>query len=123
MRAEDDVAQEGEDMNGSENGHGELGTLFAAARTLNSADLGAADRFLAGRVMAGLDAVQPVLGRGAAGAGKQRHAFRMWASAALGLAAALGGLLVLRPAAGPSPSELPASAAYSVYQSALGDGW
>ncbi|WP_407569543.1 hypothetical protein [Deinococcus altitudinis] len=145
-------------MNGSEE-HGELGALFAAARELNSGDLGAADRFLAGWVTAeqvaaqqgaaGQDTVQPVTvqpvtvqpvtvqpvtvqpltgkipgqttGQTLSGGGKRRHPFRVWASAALGLAAALGGLLVLRPAA--SPAELPASAAYSVYRSALGDGW
>ena len=116
MRAEDS-GTETEDLNGPEE-HDELGTLFAAAGRLNSDDLGAADRFLAGQ-----KTVQPVPGRAAVGGGKHRHAFRMWASAALGLAAAVSGLLVLRPAPTASPAELPASAAYSVYQSALGDGW
>ncbi|WP_407540919.1 hypothetical protein Q0M94_05905 [Deinococcus radiomollis] len=126
MRAEDS-GTEAEDLNGPEE-HNDLGTLFAAASRLNSDDLGAADRFLAGqaaagRAAAGQKTVQPVPGRAAAGEGKHRHVFRVWASAALGLAAALGGLLVLRPAPTASPGELPASAAYSVYQSALGDGW
>ena len=118
-------------MDGSEDNHGELGTLFAAARELNSADLGAADRFLSGqvtvgRVYGGQDTVQSAPGRAGPGngRGRQRHTLRIWASTALGLAAALGGLLVLRPAStGPTPTELPASAAYSVYRSALGDGW
>ncbi|MGY2894234.1 hypothetical protein [Deinococcus sp. UYEF24] len=126
MKSQDGAAEERDGMNGSGEEHGELGALFAAASELNSADLGAADRFLAGRmatgqVVAGQDTVQPVPGMAATGRRKQRHPFRVWASAALGLAAALGGLLMLRPAA--SPTELPASAAYSVYQSALGDGW
>ena len=77
----------------------DLDTLFAAARTYTPADLGAADRFLTAR----------------RARGRQR---RVWASAVLGLAAALGGLTLLRPA-----PALPASAAYSVYHSALGEGW
>ncbi|WP_424950633.1 hypothetical protein [Deinococcus sp.] len=88
-------------MNDFQDGHTELDDLFAAARELTPTDLGAADRFLAGQ------------------AGRRRQSLRLWASTALGLAAALGGLTVLRPA----PTELPASAAYSVYQAALGDGW
>lgn len=82
----------------------ELDTLFAAARQPTVADLAAADRFLAARRQAGR--------------GRQRHALGLWASTVLGLAAAVGGLTLLRP----SP-ELPTSAAYSVYQSALGEGW
>lgn len=89
----------------------ELDALFAAAREPTPADLGAADRFL-GRVNLRADE-----------AGRQqhqrRHQLRLWASTALGVAAAVGGLMVLRP----TPAELPSSAAYSVYQSALGDGW
>ncbi len=86
----------------------DLDTLFAAARQHTAADLGAADHFLASRL-----AARQLRGSG------QRHALRLWAGAALGLAAALGGLTLLRPAT----PELPASAAYSVYQSALGEGW
>ena len=85
-----------------------LDALFAAARAPTPADLGAADRFL-GR-QAGLQADQ---------SRRRRHQLRLWVSSALGMAAAAGGLLLLRPA----PAELPSSAAYSVYQSALGDGW
>ena len=83
----------------------ELDTLFAAARQPTVADLGAADRFLTARRQAGR--------------GRQRHALGLWASTVLGLAAAVGGLTLLRPAT----PELPTSAAYSVYQSALGEGW
>ncbi len=89
----------------------DLDTLFAAARQHTTADLGAADRFLATR--------QQQFGQLQTGRGRGRHTLRLWASAALGLAAALGGLTLLRPAT----PELPASAAYSVYQSALGEGW
>jgi hypothetical protein len=100
-RQEDDMQAEG----WLEKGDG-LDGLFAQARQLSPEDLGAADRFLATRRVARK--------------GQQRHALRLWASAALGLAAALGGLTLLRPI---SPAELPSSAAYSVYQSALGEGW
>ena len=86
----------------------DLDTLFAAARQPTTADLGAADHFLATR-----------LATRQRQTGRARHTLRLWASAALGLAAALGGLTLLRPAT----PELPASAAYSVYQSALGEGW
>lgn len=91
----------------------ELDTLFAAARQPTAADLGAADHFLATRPATGQTGQQQ------SGRGGQRHALRLWAGTALGLAAALGGLTLLRPAT----PELPASAAYSVYQSALGEGW
>jgi hypothetical protein len=101
MNMEDDM-QAGR---GLEKGDG-LDSLFAQARQPTPEDLGAAERFLAGRQ--------------AANKVGQRHALRLWASAALGLAAALGGLTLLRPV---SPAELPSSAAYSVYQSALGEGW
>ncbi len=90
----------------------ELGTLFAAARELTPADLGAADRFLAAN--AGM------LGR----AGRRRRVLRLWAGAVLGAAAALGGLTLLGPSGPPpTPADLPASAAYSVYRSAIGEGW
>lgn len=79
----------------------ELDRLFAAARQPTPEDLGAADRFLAVRRV------------------PQRHTLRLWAGTAVGVAAALGGLMLLHPV----PAELPPSAAYSVYQSALGDGW
>ena len=95
----------------------ELGTLFAAARELTPADLGAADRFLAANVLA---ANAGTLGR----SGGQRRALRLWAGAVLGAAAALGGLTLLGPSGlRPAPADLPASAAYSVYQSAIGEGW
>jgi hypothetical protein len=121
--------EERSNLNGSADGgiadrSDDLGTLFAAARELNSADLGAADRFLAGWQAARplSDQTAPLI-QAAPIKGRPRHALRVWASAALGLAAALGGLMVVRPAPTPTPAELPASAAYSVYQSALGDGW
>lgn len=106
-------------MNGSEHEYDELDTLFAAAREVNGADLGAADRFLAG-----WQSAQPASGPAAPVGRTARQTVFLRASAALGLAAALSGLLVLRPAvSGMTSSELPASAAYSVYRSALGDGW
>ena len=90
----------------------ELGALFAAARELTPADLGAADRFLVANA--------GVLGH----AGRQRRALRLWAGTVLGVAAVLGGLMLLSPSGLRSaPTELPASAAYSVYQSAIGEGW
>ena len=98
-------------------GPDELGTLFAVARELTPADLGAADRFLAANVLA---ASAGTLGR----SGRQRRALRLWAGAVLGAAAALGGLTLLGPSGlRPAPADLPASVAYSVYQSAIGEGW
>jgi hypothetical protein len=84
----------------------DLDMLFGAARQPTSADLGAADRFLAGFQ--------------AERRGRQRQALKLWASTGLGVAAAVTGLMFLRPA---PAADLPASAAYSVYQSALGEGW
>ena len=90
----------------------ELGTLFAAARELTPVDLGAAERFLVVHAEA--------LGR----AGRRRRALRLRAGTVLGVAAALGGLTLLGPSGlRPPPADLPASAAYSVYQSAIGEGW
>ena len=103
---------EADDHEADRYGPDELGTLFAAARELTPADLGAAERFLV--VHAG------ALGR----AGRQRRALRLWAGTVLGVAAALGGLTLLGPSGlRPAPADLPASAAYSVYQSAIGEGW
>ena len=96
------------DIHGSD----ELGTLFAAARELTPVDLGAADRFLA--------ASAGTLGR----SGRRQRTLRLWAGAVLGAAAALGGLTLLAPSGlRLTPADLPASAAYSVYQSAIGEGW
>lgn len=81
----------------------ELDALFAAAGAETDADLGAGARFLAGH-------------RARQAALRQRR--RGWWSAALASAAALAGLAALRPA-----PDAPASAAYGVYESALGDGW
>ena len=90
----------------------ELGTLFAAARKLTPVDLGAAERFLV--------VYAEALGR----AGRQRRALRLWSGTVLGVAAALGGLTLLGPSGlRPAPADLPASAAYSLYQSAIGEGW
>ncbi|WP_425146001.1 hypothetical protein [Deinococcus sp.] len=79
----------------------DLDTLFAQTRILHAADLGAAERYLARQR-------------------QRRHSLRLWLSSALATAAAVGGLLVFWPA---PARELPASEAYSAYQSALGDGW
>ena len=90
----------------------ELGSLFAAACELTPADLGAADRFLVAHA--------GTLGH----AGRQRRALRLWAGTVLGVAAALGGLMLLSPSGlPPAPTETPASVAYSVYRSAIGEGW
>lgn len=108
-----ETASHESDIDGSDtNEADELGPLFAAARELTPADLGAADRFLAAN--AGM------LGR----VGRRRRTLRLWAGAVLGAAAALGGLTLLAPSGPPStPADLPASAAYSVYRSAIGEGW
>lgn len=107
----------GSDSHGSDISEAdELSTLFAAARELTPADLGAADRFLAANA--------GTLGRSFGRAGRRRRVLRLWAGAVLGAAAALGGLSLLGPSVlRPAPADLPASAAYSVYQSAIGEGW
>lgn len=81
----------------------DLDQLFAAARAATPADAGAAERFLT--------AHRARLSHG-------RHLRAGWVSALLASAAVLTGVVVLRP-----PAELPSSAAYEVYQNALGDGW
>ena len=84
----------------------DLDALFAQAAALTAADHGAAGRFLTRQQ-----------------AQRQHAARQRWKvalSSALASAAAVGGLLVFWPSAG---HELPASEAYSAYQSALGDGW
>lgn len=81
----------------------DLDTLFAQARTQTPADEGAAGRFLSGHRQRRT---------------RQRNIRAGWISTLLASAAAVAGLTVLRPA-----PELPASAAYGVYQSAWGDGW
>lgn len=83
----------------------ELDRLFAQARTATAADLGAAERFLAGH------------------RSRQRHQRQVrasWVSALLASAAVITGVVVLRPASDPV---LPTSAAYEAYQNNLGDGW
>ncbi|GGO20205.1 hypothetical protein [Deinococcus humi] len=80
-----------------------LDALFAQARAPTPADAGAAERFL----------------RGHRHRRSRQRARRVgWVGTLLASAAALAGLTVLRPA-----PELPASAAYGVYQSAWGEGW
>ena len=85
----------------------QLDALFARARQPTPADLGAAERF--------------VLRQRRATEQRWRLGLRLGLSGALASAAALGGLLAFWPA--PASHDLPASAAYSVYRSALGDGW
>lgn len=80
----------------------DLDLLFAQARAETPADAGAADRFLARHRAA----MTPTARRAP-----------LWPSL-LAAAAVLAGVLVLRPA-----PALPASAAYDVYQGALGEGW
>lgn len=81
----------------------ELDTLFAQARAPTEQDHGAAARFLAGHRARRTHA---------------RHVRAGWLSALLASAAVLGGFAALR-----TPTELPSSAAYQAYESALGDGW
>jgi hypothetical protein len=89
-----------------------LNDLFAAARTPDEADLGAAERFLS-RNPEFRAPVSPA-----------RLRVRYW-PAVLALAAAISGVLVLRPlTASELPgAELPSSAAYDAYSSALGSDW
>lgn len=86
----------------------DLNQLFAQARAETAADAGAAQRFLVGH------------------RARQKHQRQVragWMSALLASAAAVTGVMVLRPAPSLSMSDLPSSAAYEVYQSNLGDGW
>ncbi|CAM3897485.1 hypothetical protein [Deinococcus frigens] len=86
----------------------DLDTLFAHARAPTPTDSGAAERFL-GRHRA----------RQAQQQGSRQRSLRAgWVGTLLASAAVVAGVTVLRPA-----PELPASAAYGVYQRAWGDGW
>ncbi|ANE42565.1 hypothetical protein [Deinococcus puniceus] len=108
----------------------ELDALFARAREPNEADAGAAARFLAGH-RARLEQTQmaqtEMAQAQAVAAPPPRPIWRThnipakWIAAALASAAVIAGVSVLRPAL--MPSDLPASAAYAVYQDALGEGW
>ncbi len=80
-----------------------LDDLFAVARAPTAADDGAAERFLRGHRHR---------------RSRQRARRAGWVGTLLASAAAVAGLTLLRP-----PPELPASAAYGVYQSAWGEGW
>lgn len=82
----------------------DLDELFARASAHTAADAGAAGRFLAGH---------------RARQSHARHVRAGWVSALLASAAVVTGALVLRPAA----PDLPATAAYDVYRSTLGEGW
>lgn len=84
-----------------------LDQLFAQARAQGQAEAGAAERFLVGH------------------RARQRHMRQVragWVSALLASAAMVTGLMVLRPASS-GPNTLPSSAAYQVYEGALGEGW
>lgn len=89
----------------------QLDDLFAGARTPDAADLGAAERFLSRR-----PDIRPPL--------SPARPRRSW-PAALALAAAISGVLLLRPTTvSELPStELPSTAAYDAYASALGSDW
>lgn len=81
----------------------QLDALFAEASAETVMDAGAADRFLAGHRE------------------RQRHARQVragWLSALAACAAAVAGFAVLKPL-----PDVPASAAYTVYEQSLGDGW
>ncbi|MDB5045149.1 MAG: hypothetical protein JWQ08_1199 [Deinococcus sp.] len=103
----------------------ELDALFAQAREPNEADAGAAERFLVGH-RARLTQLQAIQAQAVA-ASPARPLWATpnkpatWIAAALASAAVIAGVGVLRPAL--MPADLPASAAYAVYQDALGEGW
>lgn len=97
----------------------ELDALFAAARAPNEADEGAAERFLVGH-RARLAEAQAVAVASSRPLWATQRKPAKWIAAALASAAVIAGVGVLRPAL---PSDLPASAAYAVYQDALGEGW
>jgi hypothetical protein len=98
----------------------ELDALFAAAREPNEADAGAAARFLAGH-RARLAQAQLIQAQAVAAPSSRPLWLSRTLAAALASAAVIAGIGVLRPAL--MPSDLPASAAYAVYQDALGEGW
>ncbi|MFB9993827.1 hypothetical protein ACFFLM_17860 [Deinococcus oregonensis] len=105
-----------------EPGDAELDALFAQAREPNEADGGAAERFLAGHRarLAKVQVEAQVVTVPAARPLRVLHAKpAKWLAAALASAAVIAGVGVLRP----TPADLPASAAYAVYQDALGEGW
>ena len=85
----------------------QLDALFAAARMPDEADMSAAERFLSRNPEFRAPVSRP------------RPGLRYW-PAALALAAAISGVLVLRPV---PAAELPSSAAYDAYSSALGSDW
>lgn len=80
----------------------QLDSLFAQARAETPADVGAAERFLAGHHLRQQ---------------RQRHLRAGWLSVLVASAAVMTGFSVLRPA-----TDAPA-AAYQVYEQSLGDGW
>lgn len=81
----------------------DLDHLFAQARSETFADAGAAERFLVGH---------------RARQQHQRQVRAGWVSALLASAAVVTGFMALRPA-----PDLPTSAAYQSYESAVGEGW
>ncbi|WP_420597198.1 hypothetical protein [Deinococcus sp.] len=92
----------------------QLDNLFQQARAPSPADAGAAERFLA---RAELPLSTPI-------AAPPSRRLRLWP--ALFAAAALAGVLLLRPAPADQalPDQaLPSSAAYEVYSSAIGSEW
>ncbi|UQN07444.1 hypothetical protein [Deinococcus sp. QL22] len=109
---------------GMEASDAELDALFAAVREPNEADAGAAERFLAGHRTRLAEArslqAQPVA-TAARPLWPTRAKPTKWIAAALASAAVIAGVSVLRPAL--MSADLPASAAYAVYQDALGEGW
>lgn len=105
----------------SEVNDAELDALFAQAREPNDADAGAAERFLAGhRIRVAQAQTQAQIQTRPLWVRPRRPA--KWLAAALASAAVVAGVGVLRPGT-LAPGDLPASAAYAVYQDALGEGW
>ncbi|THF68927.1 hypothetical protein E7T06_14230 [Deinococcus sp. Arct2-2] len=98
----------------------ELDALFAAARAPNETDAGAAERFLAGH-RARLAQTQATQVQAIAAPAPRPLWVNRTLVTALASAAVIAGISVLRPTL--MPADLPASAAYAVYQDALGEGW
>lgn len=96
----------------------ELDDLFAQARHPTAADLGAADRFLART-----PSTHPELAATHAPVPGVRRPH--WWLPALAAAALAGGIMMLRPpvTSHPAGGDLPSSAAYEAYGSAIGGEW
>ncbi|MGI8747122.1 MAG: hypothetical protein ACR2J4_02040 [Deinococcus sp.] len=96
----------------------DLDEVFAQVRHSTAADLGAADRFLKRTTW-----MHPELSATHAPAPRVRRP--NWWLPALAAAALAGGIMMLRPpiTSHPAGGDLPSSAAYEAYGSAIGGEW